>query len=57
MPIAGLALGLTVSVGVGGFEPSRHADGDALYHAVDQALYRAKAGGRNAVHLASAPVN
>ena len=57
LPIAGLALGLTVSVGVGGFEPSRHADGDALYHAVDQALYRAKAGGRNAVHLASASVN
>jgi diguanylate cyclase (GGDEF)-like protein len=49
LPIAGLALGLTVSIGVGGFEPTRHADGDALYLAVDQALYRAKASGRNAV--------
>jgi diguanylate cyclase len=55
MPIAGLALGLTVSVGVGGFEPSRHADGDTLYNVVDQALYRAKASGRNAVREAGAP--
>lgn len=54
LPIAGLALGLTVSVGVGGFEPRSHADGDALYHAVDQALYRAKASGRNAVREATA---
>lgn len=54
LPIAGLALGLTVSAGVGGFEPRRHADGDALYHAVDQALYRAKASGRNAVRQAEA---
>ena len=53
LPIAGLALGLTVSVGVGAFEPRRHADGDALYHAVDQALYRAKASGRNAVREAA----
>jgi diguanylate cyclase (GGDEF)-like protein len=53
LPIAGLALGLTVSVGVGGFEPRLHADGDALYHAVDQALYRAKASGRNAVRDAT----
>jgi diguanylate cyclase (GGDEF)-like protein len=52
LPIAGLALGLTVSVGVGGFEPNRHADGDALYNAVDQALYRAKASGRNLVRQA-----
>ena len=54
LPIAGLALGLTVSIGVGGFEPNRHADGDALYNAVDQALYRAKAGGRNTVRQAEA---
>jgi diguanylate cyclase (GGDEF)-like protein len=53
LPIAGLALGLTVSVGVGGFEPRLHADGDALYHAVDQALYRAKASGRNTVREAT----
>jgi PleD family two-component response regulator len=44
---------LTVSVGVGGFEPRLHADGDALYHAVDQALYRAKASGRNTVREAT----
>lgn len=55
LPIAGLALGLTVSVGVGGFEPRLHVDGDALYHAVDQALYRAKASGRNAVREAGTP--
>lgn len=55
LPIAGLALGLTVSVGVGGFEPRLHEDGDALYHAVDQALYRAKASGRNAVREAGTP--
>lgn len=54
LPIAGLALGLTVSIGVGGFEPSLHADGDALYHAVDKALYSAKASGRNAVRAAEA---
>ena len=52
LPIAGLALGLTVSIGVGGFEPTQHADGDALYLAVDKALYRAKASGRNAVRQA-----
>jgi diguanylate cyclase len=52
LPIAGLALGLTVSIGVGGFEPRRHADGDALYQVVDQALYLAKASGRNAVRQA-----
>ena len=52
LPIAGLALGLTVSVGIGGFEPTCHSDGDALYHAVDQALYRAKASGRNRLEAA-----
>jgi len=52
LPIAGLALGLTVSIGVGGFEPTLHADGDALYLAVDKALYSAKAGGRNTVRQA-----
>lgn len=54
LPIAGLALGLTVSIGVGGFEPRRHADGDALYQAVDKALYTAKASGRNTVRVAEA---
>lgn len=52
LPIAGLALGLTVSIGVGGFEPSLHDDGDALYQAVDKALYSAKASGRNAIRVA-----
>ena len=32
-----------------GFDPSQHADGDALYQAADRALYRAKAAGRNTV--------
>jgi diguanylate cyclase len=52
LPIAGLALGLTVSIGIGGFEPRRHADGDALYQAVDKALYTAKASGRNTIRQA-----
>jgi len=55
LPIAGLALGLTVSSGVGACEPTRHGDGDSLYQAVDQALYRAKASGRNAVREAGMP--
>lgn len=40
---------ITTSVGVGAFDAVRHADGDDLYREVDQALYRAKAGGRNRV--------
>ena len=52
LPIAGLALGLTVSIGVGGFEPDEHDDGDAFFQAVDKALYTAKASGRNAVRVA-----
>ena len=39
----------SVSIGVVGFDPSQHADGDALYQAADRALYRAKAAGRNTV--------
>jgi diguanylate cyclase (GGDEF)-like protein len=42
-------ISLTTSAGVGAFDPQRHSDGDALYGEVDQALYRAKAGGRNRV--------
>ncbi|WP_440222249.1 GGDEF domain-containing protein [Dokdonella sp. MW10] len=38
---------VTVSIGCGAFDASRHADDDALYHDVDAALYRAKLGGRN----------
>jgi diguanylate cyclase (GGDEF)-like protein len=44
-----LAIGLTVSIGVGAFGPRHPGDSDAFFSAVDQALYRAKAGGRNAV--------
>jgi diguanylate cyclase (GGDEF)-like protein len=42
----------SVSIGVAQFDPGRDADGDALYHAADTALYRAKAAGRNAVQVA-----
>jgi diguanylate cyclase (GGDEF)-like protein len=40
---------LTVSIGVGVFEPRRHGDGDGFYRAVDRALYDAKERGRNRV--------
>lgn len=54
-PIAagGQRLVITTSIGVGVFEPTRHADGDALYREADQALYRAKAEGRNRACLAA----
>lgn len=38
---------MTVSIGCGAFDATRHADGDALYREVDAALYRAKLAGRN----------
>jgi len=40
---------ITVSIGVGIYRPDRHADADALYREVDEALYRAKREGRNRV--------
>ena len=43
---------ITVSIGVAAFDHARDADGGALYHAADTALYRAKAAGRNAVQAA-----
>jgi diguanylate cyclase (GGDEF)-like protein len=42
-----LAIGLTVSIGVGAFGPRHAGDGERFFAAVDQALYRAKASGRN----------
>jgi diguanylate cyclase (GGDEF)-like protein len=50
-PIAldGLTLAMTASIGVAEFDPVRHDDVDALYHAADSAVYRAKAAGRNRV--------
>ncbi len=51
--VDGSELRLSVSIGVAGFEPRGDADGDALYHAADTALYRAKAAGRNTVCLAA----
>ncbi len=42
----------SVSIGVAEFDPRRDAGGDALYHAADAALYRAKAAGRNTVQVA-----
>ena len=44
---------LTVSIGVGAFDPQRHEDGDGLYRAVDLALYAAKSQGRNRVQAAT----
>ena len=47
--VDGIVLSMTVSIGVAGFNPTLHADVDALYHAADSAVYRAKAKGRNRV--------
>ena len=35
----GTSLQLSVSIGVAAFQPHRHHDADALYHAADTALY------------------
>lgn len=45
----GRRLDLTVSIGIGAFDPAEHGDADGLYRAVDLALYAAKAHGRNRV--------
>ena len=45
----GLSLPVTVSIGVGAFDPAVHGDADGLYRAVDLALYAAKDQGRNRV--------
>ena len=50
-PIAvdGLTVCMTASIGVAEFDRTRHEGHDALYHAADSAVYRAKAAGRNRV--------
>jgi len=46
----GVRLPVTVSIGIGAFDPGVHGDADGLYRAVDLALYAAKDQGRNRVH-------
>lgn len=50
-PIAseGIVLVMTASIGIAEFDSNLHQDDDALYHAADSAVYRAKAAGRNRV--------
>lgn len=49
LALAGCEVPITVSIGVGEFRSDEHANPDALYRAVDSALYRAKRDGRNRV--------
>jgi diguanylate cyclase (GGDEF)-like protein len=51
MPYEGQSLNLTVSIGVASY-PANGANWEDLYHAADQALYRAKQKGRNRVEFA-----
>ncbi|GAB2821992.1 hypothetical protein GCM10027200_21770 [Lentzea nigeriaca] len=46
---------VTLSVGVGGFDPDRPRDSAEVLREADQALYRAKRNGRNQVCSASVP--
>lgn len=46
---AGVAVPVTVSIGVGRFDAETHRDDDGLYGAVDIAMYAAKQQGRNRV--------
>ena len=46
---AGIAVPITVSIGVGRFDAESHRDDDGLYGAVDLAMYAAKQQGRNRV--------
>ena len=52
--VAGLAVGATVSSGVAG-AAGTGISRDALLELADQALYRAKADGRNRVAVSAAP--
>ena len=52
LALPGGELRCSVSIGAAAFDPRRDDDGDALYHAADTALYRAKAAGRDAVAVA-----
>ncbi len=56
-PVAleGVTLPMTASIGIAAFDATVHPDDDALYHAADNAVYRAKAEGRNRVCLAEPP--
>lgn len=49
-----IAIGITVSIGVGAFGPRHDSDGETFFSEVDQALYRAKADGRNALRRVGA---
>jgi diguanylate cyclase len=44
--------GVTISLGLAVYDPFEHDGPDALYAAADEALYRAKAGGRNRLETA-----
>ncbi len=50
----GLALSITVSIGIGACDRRRHTDADSLYRDVDSALYVAKALGRDRVQVVPA---
>ena len=54
-PELGVPVSVTISAGVATLAPAE--SGEALIHRADQALYRAKQGGRDRVEAAAAPVD